>query len=56
MLYDACLAGDAAAVSRLLPAGGTRVNLSGPTYQSPYTSKTTPLIAWPYTGTRRSCA
>ena len=43
-LYSACLAGDAAAVSRLLPAGGSRLNLSGPRFQAP-NSKGTPLIA-----------
>jgi ankyrin repeat protein len=44
-LYNACLAGDAAAVSRLLPAGGTQLNLSGPRFQHPDpTSKSTPLI------------
>ena len=41
-LYNACQAGDAAAVSRLLPTGGTPLNLSGPHYQEPY-SITTPL-------------
>ena len=34
-LYDACVTGDAAAVSRLLPVGGTRLNLSGPRFQAP---------------------
>jgi hypothetical protein len=36
-LYCACWDGDAAAVSRLLPAGGTRLNLSGhaSTFQLP---------------------
>ena len=43
-LYEACAAGDAAAVSRLLPAGGTPLNLSGPRFQAPNT-KRTPLIA-----------
>jgi ankyrin repeat protein len=43
-LYEACAAGDAAAVSRLLPAGGTRLNLSRPRFQAPNT-KRTPLIA-----------
>jgi ankyrin repeat protein len=43
-LYDACSAGDAAAVSRLLPAGGTRLNLSGRSFQTTVT-KRTPLIA-----------
>ena len=41
-LMYACLAGDAAAVSRLLPAG-TRVNLSGAEFQHPV-DKSTPLI------------
>jgi len=40
-LYEACAAGDAAAVGRLLP--GTRLNLSGPRFQAP-NGKTTPLI------------
>ena len=43
-MFNACLAGDAAAVSRLLPAGGTRLNLSGPRFQAP-DNKSTPLIA-----------
>jgi len=43
-LYNACVAGDVAAVSRLLPAGGTPRNLSGQRFQSP-TTKRTPLIA-----------
>ena len=43
-LYDACSTGDAAAVSRLLPTGGTRLNLSGPSFQTSAT-KSTPLIA-----------
>jgi len=43
-LYDACAAGDAAAVSRLLPAGGTPRNLNGLAFQHP-TLKSTPLIA-----------
>jgi len=55
-LFNACGAGDAAAVSRLLPAGGTPLNLSGPSFQAPDTM-TTPLIvaawcgytAWAYT-------
>jgi hypothetical protein len=34
-LYNACAAGDAAAVSTLLPRGGTPVNLSGPRSSSP---------------------
>jgi ankyrin repeat protein len=44
-LYNACYHGDATAVSRLLllPAGGTRVNLSGPAFQCPE-QKTTPLL------------
>jgi hypothetical protein len=42
-LYNACVHGDAAAVSRLLPAGGTRLNLSGPAFQA-HSNKTTPLI------------
>ena len=42
-LLAACRSGDAAAVSRLLPAGGTRLNLSGQRYQEPNT-KGTPLI------------
>jgi hypothetical protein len=42
-LYDACWDGDAATVSRMLPAGGTRLNLSGPSFQDD--SKLTPLIA-----------
>jgi ankyrin repeat protein len=45
-LYSACLYdGDAAAVSRLLPADGTRLNLSGPSFQTPDDNKWTPLIA-----------
>jgi ankyrin repeat protein len=46
-LYNACSTGDAAAVSRLLPAGGTQLNLSGPRFQEP-TTKSTPLMmaAW----------
>jgi len=43
-LYTACFRGDAAAVSRLLPAGGTPRNLSGPSFQS-HNNKSTPLIA-----------
>jgi ankyrin repeat protein len=43
-LYSACYYGDAAAVSRLLPAGGTPRNLSGPSYQRPV-NKYTPLTA-----------
>jgi len=34
-LFKACCTGDAAAVSRLLPAGGTPRNLSGLLFQSP---------------------
>ena len=43
-LYSACYYGDAAAVSRLLPAGGTRLNLSGPAFRQPR-SNSTPLMA-----------
>jgi ankyrin repeat protein len=43
-LYNACVAGDASAVSRLLPAGGTPRNLSGPRFQF-NNHKNTPLIA-----------
>ena len=43
MLIKACLAGDAAAVSRLLPAGGTELDLSGPDFQEP-TCKSSALI------------
>ena len=42
-LHNACVAGDAAAVSRLLPAGGTPRNLGGKRFQTP-TDKNTPLI------------
>ena len=42
-LFAACVAGDAAAVSRLLPAGGTPRNLSGVAFQ-PFSNKSTPLI------------
>ena len=42
-LYDACVNGDAAAVSRLLPSGGTPRNLSGPRFQF-NTTKSTPLM------------
>jgi hypothetical protein len=42
-LYSACFNGDAAAVSRLLPAGGTPRNLSGPRFQF-NTDRNTPLI------------
>jgi len=41
-LYNACMDGDAAAVSRALPA--TRLNLSGPRFQAPG-GKSTPLMA-----------
>jgi ankyrin repeat protein len=46
-LYNACLAGDAAAVSSLVPAGGTPVDLSGPRFQTTGT-RSTPLMqaAW----------
>ena len=43
-LFHACAAGDAAAVSRLLPAGGTPRNLSGPRFQTPDGPNTTPLM------------
>jgi hypothetical protein len=33
-LFDACKAGDAAAVSKLVPAGGTPLNLSAPAFQA----------------------
>jgi ankyrin repeat protein len=43
-LYNACLDGDAAAVSRLLPRHpGTRLNLSGPRFQHP-NNKCVPLV------------
>ena len=42
-LYEACVRGDAAAVSRLLPAGGTPLNLSGPDFHSD-ADKDTPLM------------
>jgi len=42
-LRMACVAGDAAAVSRLLPAGGTQLNLSAARFQDP-SFKSTPLI------------
>jgi ankyrin repeat protein len=42
-LFNACSRGDAAAVSRLLPAGGTSLNLSGPRFQSA-ANKSTPLM------------
>jgi hypothetical protein len=35
MLRSACLAGNAAAVGRLLPEGGTELDLSGPAFQLP---------------------
>jgi ankyrin repeat protein len=46
-LFDACAGGDATAVSRLLPAGGTVVNLSGARFQRAR-DKDTPLMqaAW----------
>ena len=44
VLYNACAAGDAAAVSRLLPPGGTPRNLSGQRFQSPRGHQSTPLI------------
>ena len=44
-LFNACVVGDAAAVSRLLPVGGTPRNLSGPRFQCPDDTKSTPLIA-----------
>ena len=43
-LYIACRSGDAAAVSSLLPAGGTGLNLSGPAFQLPAPGHSTPLI------------
>jgi len=43
-LIAACQAGDAAAVSRQLPAGGTPRNLSGQRFQSPSYSGCTPLM------------
>ena len=42
-LCRACVDGDAAAVSRLLPAGGTPLNLSGPDCQF-FDGKSTPLL------------
>jgi ankyrin repeat protein len=42
-LFNACCRGDAAAVSRLIPAGGTHLNLSGPRYLHEY-AETTPLM------------
>jgi len=47
-LLNACQDGDAAAVSRLLPAGGTRLDLNGPPFPAPDTHNMTPLIvaAW----------
>jgi hypothetical protein len=44
LLLNACVHGDAATVDRLLPEGGTQLNLSGPDYQLP-PSMTTPLLA-----------
>jgi hypothetical protein len=44
-LYTACAAGDAAAVSRLLPAGGTRLNLSAPPFKDPGTTSTPLMVA-----------
>ena len=41
-LFMACAIGDAAAVSRLVPAGGSELNLCGPNFQHPY-HKSTPL-------------
>jgi len=43
VLYSACAAGDAAAVRRLLPAGGTQLNLNGPRFQSA-ADKSTPFV------------
>jgi len=42
-LFDACCSGDAAAVSRLLPAGGTSLDLSGQNFRCP-NFKNTPLL------------
>jgi hypothetical protein len=42
-LYNACAAGNAAVVRKLLPAGGTRLNLSGPRFQSA-DDQVTPLM------------
>jgi len=57
-LLNACQAGDAAEVSKLLPAGGTRLNLSGQAFQDHQVDKSTPLIlaAWHGHTDRRSCA
>ena len=44
-LYNACAAGDVAAVSRLLPAGGTPRNLSGQRFQFHTEKSCTPLTA-----------
>jgi len=52
-LFNACVDGDVAAVSRLLPAGGTPRNLSGQERFQFHTFKNTPLAI---AGTRRSCA
>jgi hypothetical protein len=43
MLLRACGDGDTAAMDRLLPVGGTELDLSGPAFQIPDT-KSTPLI------------
>ena len=43
-LFNACMAGDTAAVDRLLPAGGTRLNLSGSAFQYPNDNHETPLM------------
>jgi ankyrin repeat protein len=44
-LYNACWHGDAAAVSRLLPVGGTDLDLSGAPFQHPNPNeKGTPLM------------
>jgi len=48
-LYNACAARDVAAVSRLLHARGTRLNLSGPPFQDP-TTKSTPLMVAAFSG------
>jgi ankyrin repeat protein len=48
-LFTACAAGDAAAVSRLLPAGGTPLDLSSPPFQCP-ADKSTPLIVAAFCG------
>jgi ankyrin repeat protein len=44
MPAETLFTGDAAAVSRLLPAGGTQLNLSSPIFQAA-DHKSTPLIA-----------